>query len=108
MPPSRPPAERTLLGTTDASLWAEEFCRIFQGKIIGGPIAKGDVDEGTMLSWFANAIETGRDAGANWALDAEPEEVEEAEEIEEEDSDDDEIEPTLEEKFKEGFDEGRA
>jgi hypothetical protein len=90
--------------------WAEEFCRIFQGKTIGGPIVRGDVDQGTMVAWFANAIETGRDAGANWALDAGTTgdlTVEEAEEIEDDDDDDPEPDPTLEEKFKEGFDEGR-
>jgi hypothetical protein len=86
--------------------WAEEFCRIFQGKTIGGPVVRGDVDQGTMVAWFANAIETGRDAGANWALDH-ADDVEEVEEVEDDEDVESDIEPTLEEKFKEGFDEGR-
>lgn len=45
---------RKLHGTTDAMVWAEEYARIF-------PNGTGDV--GTMVGWFANAIEVGRDAG---------------------------------------------
>ncbi len=41
-----------LLGTTDASIWVEEFQKVCSG-----------VDEGLMLGWFANAIEVGRAAG---------------------------------------------
>jgi hypothetical protein len=41
-----------VLSTTDASVWATEFCRLFPG-----------ADWGLMVGWFANAIETGRDAG---------------------------------------------
>jgi hypothetical protein len=37
-----------LLSTTDAQKWAQEFVRMHGG------------DEGLMISWFANAIETGR------------------------------------------------
>ena len=37
--------------TTSADVWAAEFVRLHGG------------DEGLMLSWFANAIEAGRDAG---------------------------------------------
>lgn len=40
------------LHTTDARVWAREFCRLNTAS-----------DEGMMLGWFANAIETGRDAG---------------------------------------------
>ena len=43
-----------LHGTTDASVWAKEFCRI--AKTLGH-----DLDEGWMISWFANAIMTGYD-----------------------------------------------
>ena len=64
------PVEHTLLATTDAMVWAQEFCRIFTGATIGSPptgvnYSSGHrwVDEGTMLTWFANAIETGRSAG---------------------------------------------
>jgi hypothetical protein len=132
-PPSRPPAERTLLATTDAGLWAEEFVRIFNGATIGSPQENHSsghtyVDEGTMLAWFANAIETGRNFGrketcshskAGYGAMACPDcgvlmedlDVEELDEIVmtpfDQDDDDDEVEPTLEEKFKEGFDEGR-
>lgn len=47
---------RRLLDSTDARVWAKEWL---------GVIAKyPDVpyDEGTMIGWFANAIETGRQA----------------------------------------------
>jgi len=43
--------EAAVMGT-DARLWASEFVRLFGN----------DPDEGTMLGWFANAIEAGRDA----------------------------------------------
>jgi len=46
--------------TTDAALWAGEFVATFKGAAIGG---HGLVDEATMLAWFANAIEAGRNAG---------------------------------------------
>lgn len=47
---------KKLLATTDAQTWAREFMSLF-GK------RKDDIDEGLMIGWFANAIETGRDAG---------------------------------------------
>ena len=57
----------TLNDTTDAMVWAEEFCRIFQGRLIiteDKPYGIGPgVDESTMVTWFANAIEIGRNAG---------------------------------------------
>lgn len=43
-----------LHGTTDAAVWATEFCRLFPGH-----------DWALMAGWFANAIEVGRDAGRN-------------------------------------------
>ncbi len=63
---------KKLLATTDAEVWAAEFCRIFKGWTIvpeagatvpGVPTPTGIVDEGGMLAWFASAIETGRNAG---------------------------------------------
>lgn len=48
--------ETELLQTTDATKWAREFTRINAEKGIV-------VDEGWMITWFANAIETGRAAG---------------------------------------------
>lgn len=45
-----------LLSTTNAREWAQEFLRLFGDK----PEA---IDEGLMIAWFANAIETGRTAG---------------------------------------------
>jgi hypothetical protein len=47
-----------LLSTTDASVWASEFMRMFSQRL-------NEIDEGLMIAWFANAIETGRDAGKN-------------------------------------------
>jgi hypothetical protein len=42
-----------LLETTDARKWAQEFMREFGDR-------KAEIDEGLMIAWFANAIETGR------------------------------------------------
>ena len=56
----------TLNDTTDAMVWAEEFCRIFNGHILrenAWSDLEGEVTVGTMVTWFANAIETGRNAG---------------------------------------------
>ena len=67
--PARP-AEYTLLGTTDAMVWAQEFCRIFDGRMITAATHPNeDVDVGTMLGWFANALETGINAGKRWRND---------------------------------------
>ena len=41
--------EGRLRGCTDARVWAEEFVKVCP-----------DVDEGLMIGWFANAIETSR------------------------------------------------
>lgn len=50
---------RGLLGTDDAMVWAEEFCRIFDNWIIeSGNEADGFVSEGMMVGWFANAMQT--------------------------------------------------
>lgn len=38
----------------DAMKWAEQFCARFGTDV---------TDEGLMLGWFANAIESGRNAG---------------------------------------------
>lgn len=51
--------EANLLATTDANVWAREFERRF----LTDPIQRAKIDRGLMLSWFANAIETGRTAG---------------------------------------------
>lgn len=52
---------RKLLDTTDAMVWAEEFCAQFGGRMIT-PIEQDGtmVGPGTMVGWFANAIEVGR------------------------------------------------
>src|SRR5580765_1394715 len=51
----------TLIDTDDAMIWAEEFCRIFDGHtIVAKPtnLPQGTVDAGNMVSWFANAMQT--------------------------------------------------
>jgi hypothetical protein len=48
-----------LLQTTDAQEWAQGFMRLFGDR-------RDEIDEGLMIGWFANAIETGR--GAREAL----------------------------------------
>jgi hypothetical protein len=45
-----------LSNTTDAQEWAQAFMGIFGDR-------RDDIDEGLMIAWFANAIETGREAG---------------------------------------------
>jgi hypothetical protein len=47
-----------LYKTTDARVWAEEFCRVFGEKI---PAIKDEQD--WVHGWFANAIMLGYDAG---------------------------------------------
>jgi hypothetical protein len=54
------PAEHTLLATDDAMVWAEEFCRIFDGFMVSqDPHGQQVVDPGLMVGWFANAMQTG-------------------------------------------------
>jgi len=60
------PIEMDPISTTDAVYWAETFTKRFGGKYITAYTAdpeEGEVDFGTMVAWFANAIETGRKAG---------------------------------------------
>lgn len=59
-----------LLATTDASVWAAEFVKVFQNLQAEHALAQTDdavdpfaLDEGWIIGWFANAIETGRTAG---------------------------------------------
>lgn len=47
---------RRLYATTDAQVWAEEFMLAFGWR-------QHQIDEDLMVTWFANAIETGRQAG---------------------------------------------
>jgi hypothetical protein len=55
-----------LLATTDAMVWAQEWCIVARKlEYLGKPL----IDEGWMVGWFANAIETGRDAGYHKALE---------------------------------------
>jgi len=58
-----PTETNALLETTDAQEWAQEFMRLFGDR-------RDEIDEGLMISWFANAIETGRRAGEGQSLDA--------------------------------------
>jgi hypothetical protein len=46
-----------LLGTPDAQVWAQEFLERF------GWALRGVVDEGSIVDWFANAIECGKTVG---------------------------------------------
>jgi hypothetical protein len=48
------------LETTDAMVWAEEWCKIATKIAIREQILGRLVDEGWMVGWFANAIERGR------------------------------------------------
>lgn len=52
---------KKLHGTTDAMVWAEEWCRIAR-EIEAADDGRQIIDEGWMVGWFANAIEIGRNA----------------------------------------------
>ncbi len=54
----------TYMGT-DAAKWAEQWVAICQNHFDekGHPYPDHVIDEGWMISWFANAIEAGRTAG---------------------------------------------
>lgn len=62
MPDSTDEVALILHSTTDARVWAREFCRRFA---VCADASEPVVDdqEGLMIAWFANAIETGRAAG---------------------------------------------
>ena len=54
--------DHTLMSTDDAMVWAEEFCRIFDGHMIGQEaVSYTDnhqrINEGLMVGWFANAMQ---------------------------------------------------
>ena len=68
---------KLLLSTTDAQVWAREWCRIAR-RLVKDHGAGGIIDQEWMTGWFANAIETGRDAGARAALSNEGRELNEA------------------------------
>lgn len=60
--------QNTLLNTDDAMVWAEEFVRIFDGRVIkrienldGYTSNTEPVTEGTMVGWFANMAQTAID-----------------------------------------------
>ena len=56
------PAKDSPLNTMDAAAWAKEFMHIFGKRL-------GEIDEGLMIGWFANAIMRGWDE-AHWKLAA--------------------------------------
>lgn len=55
------PSELIKAQSTDAYRWA----RSFMSRIEQGYFAKEDIDEGLMISWFANAIEIAKDSMRN-------------------------------------------
>ena len=86
----QPPEQFTLLGTDDAMVWAEEFCRIFNGyTITAEPDLEtvNSLDPGTMVGWFANAMTTAVNLYERKKLNAKEEQ---------------------QEAFMEGFQEGRV
>jgi hypothetical protein len=70
--------EYTLLGTDNASIWAEEFCRLFDTFVIVNDDGGGEhvVDPGTMIGWFANAMQTAVNMYERRALTAKEEQQE--------------------------------
>lgn len=75
----KPPEDETAgqhlarLGT-DAQTWTSDFAYRFPGSIAGMGMGRR-ADYGTMLGWFANAIETGRTAGHSQGHVAAPDET---------------------------------
>lgn len=59
---------RQLHATTDAHVWARRFMETQRDASAEG---RSIIDEGTMIGWFANAIEVGRAHGRNPALTVE-------------------------------------
>jgi hypothetical protein len=52
---------QALMHTTDPLTWANTFCETFDGRTIGRVL--NDVDASDLHTWFANAIEVGRNQG---------------------------------------------
>ncbi len=52
------PSELVGKQSTDAQRWAQSF----MGMIDKGHFSKEEIDEGLMISWFANAIEVAKDS----------------------------------------------
>lgn len=90
--------QNTLLSTDDPMVWAEEFCRIFNGKMVkqGGPDTTDEINEGGMVAWFANAMQTALDIKARRA------------EIHEKEAPVGTVPEVQREAFVEGFEDGRA
>lgn len=63
---SAPGSEVNLHDTTDASVWAKEFCKLWPTALSQVPGREGveteEDFEGIMLGWFANAIMAGVDS----------------------------------------------
>lgn len=57
-----------LHATTDAQVWAKEFIGVASAKVAAGESVLDLLDEGWLIGWFANAIETGRGAGMDVVL----------------------------------------
>jgi hypothetical protein len=92
-------------------VWAQEFCRIFNGHTIVPQERQAEfemtpiVDEGTMIGWFGNAMATALNLAKAETVDLD---LYAPESPPDEDEDDDDDGPTpLEEQFREGFYEGR-
>jgi len=105
--------EHTLLATDDAMVWAEEFVRIFSGQVISDE--NEAVNVGSMVAWFANAMQTAVNLYERRKLHEKGELTETEtflknwDEEHPEDSEEDlEEAVTLEEQFLEGFKEGRT
>lgn len=98
--------EHTLLSTADAEVWATEFCRIFSGYEIraGNYTVEGCINEGVMIGWFANAMQTAVNLSQAEEVGVDLLRVDESPADED---DDDDPRTELEQSFVEGFHEGR-
>ena len=57
---------------------AEEFCRLLDGRTIVAEdmnLPQGTVDAGTMVGWFANAMEIAKDKAFDRLLDEMPDAI---------------------------------
>jgi hypothetical protein len=60
---------KLLYSTTDAQVWAQEWCRIAR-EIEADPERGPVIDEGWMIGWFANAMCVAEDRVAKQLRDA--------------------------------------
>ncbi len=57
--------EAVLYATDDAMIWAEEWCKVAR-EIAAADDGREVIDEGWMVGWYANAMETAKQLAFCW------------------------------------------